>query len=147
MIEKTPTPPATQRSFANVWGELDYLCKKLRYWMYARKKKNIACRYLNRLERVLQELPDNSIAILREEGLALLYELQGKLSEAIAHREREIKLMERLHQEASAPRYDDPTRAYMLRDRGITSLQERRRILDALRAERRDRQIAIRRRA
>jgi hypothetical protein len=35
MIQKLPKPPATQRAFANAWAELDYVCKKMRYWLYA----------------------------------------------------------------------------------------------------------------
>jgi hypothetical protein len=64
--------------------------------------------------------------------LALLYELEGKLSEAIAHRKREIQLMERLHGEAQSPEYADSTRAYMLRDRDADVLMERRALLEAL---------------
>jgi len=68
------SPPATRRSFATIWGELDYLCKKIHFWLYTRKQTRNAARYLNRLERVLREVPENDIAIVRQEGLALLYQ-------------------------------------------------------------------------
>jgi hypothetical protein len=132
MIHEKSKPPLTQRSFANCWGELDYLCNKLRYWLYIRKQKTRAKRYLDRLERVLDDLPENELAIIREEGLALLYELKGKIGESIAHRKREIQLMERLHREAQSPKYAESTRAYMLRDRDVTVLQERRALLKTL---------------
>jgi hypothetical protein len=132
MVQKQSKPPVTQRRFGTVWGELDYLCKKVRYWLYTRNEKTRAKRFLDRLERVLQDLPENDRAILREEGLALLCELQGKLDVSIAHRKREIQLMERLHREARSPKYADSTRAYMLRDRDAAVLQERRALLQAL---------------
>ena len=127
-----PVVPVTKRRFANPWAELDYLCKKIRYWLYIRKNKTYAHRYLDRLEGVLKELPENNEAILREEALALLKELQGKIAEAIAHRKREIKLMTQLHKEASSPTYAASTKAYMLQDRGNFALQERQSILRAL---------------
>ena len=83
----------------------------------------------------MQTLPKNDLAIVREEALALLPELQGDVSAAIVHREREIKLTERLHKEAQSPGYTDSTRSYMLRDRGAFYLQERRAILAALKSE------------
>lgn len=132
MRDKKLLPPMTRRLFANSWSELDYLCKKIDYWLYAREQRTRAERYRDRLERVLNELPENNRAILREEGLALLYELQGRISKAIAHRKREIRLMERLHQEAGSPQYADSTRAYMLRDRDTKALEHRRVILETL---------------
>jgi hypothetical protein len=131
-IMKSPFP-GTQRRFANGWGELDYICKKIRFWLYERKQKAKAVRFLDRLARILRELPENNIAIIREEGLALLHQLKGEVDDAIAHREREIRLTERLHKEAQS--HDDTTRAYMLRDRETIDLQERRAILEALKKD------------
>jgi hypothetical protein len=132
MTHDTPKPPITKRRFGNTWGELDYLCKKVRYWLYARKQRPRAERYLDRLERVLHDLPENDMAIIREEGLALLSELEGEIAKAIAHRRREIELMKRLHKEARSPKYDVSTRAYMLRDRDTNALRERCAILESL---------------
>ena len=134
MMVKKPVPPDTQRSFSNGWGELDYLCKKLRYWLYERKLRTRALHYRDRLERVLANLPENDRAIIREEGFALLGELDGKFDEAIAHRRREIKLIERLHREVQSPRYDDDARAYMLRNRDAAALNDRRTIVERLKA-------------
>jgi hypothetical protein len=129
---KSRKPPTTQRTFASVWGELDYLCRKVHYWLYVRRQSARAQRYRRRLERVLRQLPENDMAIVREEGWALLCELKGVRPQAIAHREREIELMERLHQEATSSRYTRETRAYMLRDRDEVALRERRAILETL---------------
>jgi hypothetical protein len=135
MIRKKSIPPLTRRSFASIWDELDYLCKKIHYWLYTRKEKGRAERYLERLERALHDLPENDIAILRQEGLALLCQLKGRIGESISYRGREIELMEGLHREAQSPGYAESTRAYMLRDRDTAELQERRAILAALLAE------------
>lgn len=135
MKQRIAKPPMTRRSFSNPWSELDYLCQKLRYWLYTRRQKTKATRYLTRLDRVLRSIPNSGTAILREEGLAILCELKGRISEAIAHRRREILLMERLHREAQTSHYSEPTRAYMLRDRDDRALRVRRAILDALQTE------------
>lgn len=132
MMPKKSKPPATQRRFASAWSELDYLCKKISYWLYTRKQRTGAERYQERLEQVLHDLPENDLAIIRQEGLALLYELKGEIGESIAHRRHEIELMERLHREAQSREYADSTRAYMLRGRDSIVLQKRRAILEAL---------------
>ena len=128
----TIDPPTTRRKFTNSWGKLDYLCKKVRYWLYARKQKSKAIHYLDRLERILEGLPENDSAIIREEGMALLCKLQGNIAESILHRRKEIHFMERLHREAKSESYDDATRTYMLQDRDLSALQERRAILISL---------------
>ena len=80
----------------------------------------------------MRDLPGNNRAIIREEALALLNEFKGKIRQAIAHRRREIALMEQLAEEAQSAKYTDSTRAYMLRDRDGAALAERRRILQDL---------------
>src|SRR6266478_3262038 len=112
MILKKSKPPATQRRFASPWAELDYLCKKIHYWLYSRNNRVRAARYEVRLEQVLNDVPKNDVAIIRHEGLALLHELRDELSKAILFRTREIELIERLHQLASSPKHDEKTRAY-----------------------------------
>jgi len=82
----------------------------------------------------LAGLPKSELAILREEGLALLHELEGQIDAAIRHRRREVELMERLQREAQSPKYSKETRTYMLRDRGAADLQDRRMILERLNA-------------
>lgn len=96
------------------------------------KCRAAAARYADRLAAVLHELREHELAIMREQGLALLCELNDDLDKAIAHREREIRLIERLHRDAESPRYDERTRAYILRGLDASVLQERRAILQAL---------------
>jgi hypothetical protein len=135
MTHKQSAPPRTQRVFVNCWGELEYLCRKMRYWLYTKKQKPRAERYLSRLTKVLRKLPTTDSAIIQEEGLALFHELKGDLTNAIAHREREIQLMELLHHDAQSTRYAETTKAYMLRDRDVVDLQNRQAILQALKKE------------
>lgn len=136
MIVNEEKPPTTRRRFTSPWIELDYLCKKIHYWLYTRGQKTTADRYVKRLRRVLDELPEkNNLAIARQEGLALLHQLKGDLSKSIVHRTREIELIERLRREAQLPRYDDNTRAYMLQDLDDEALQQRRDILQSLKEQ------------
>lgn len=132
MLQVHPLPPETRRAFASPWSELDYLCKKIHYWLHMRGRRKKASRFLPRLKRVLGEIPSNSPAILRQEGMALLSELRGNVRLAADYRNREIELMERLHREAKSPRVDAATREYMLRDRGDAVLAGRRAILKTL---------------
>ncbi len=132
MKRKLAKPPPTKRSFSNPWLELEYLCGKVRFWLHTRKQPTRAARYAERLAAVLHKLGEHDQAIMREEGLALLSELTGDLGQAIAHREREIRLIQRLHRDAESPRYDARTRAYILEGLGDTELQERRAILEGL---------------
>ena len=46
MLTKKIKTPNTQRSFASPWAELDYLCAKVRYWLY-RRKESIPCASLS----------------------------------------------------------------------------------------------------
>jgi len=132
MIGKERKPPFAKRKFGNVWGELAYVCKKAHYWLYVRKDKSSATRFLPRLKRLLGQLPENNMAIIRAEGWALFYELQGDTCTAIKYRRREIELMKVLHRDAKAKSYEKSTRAFMLAGRDRTVLQERQRILRKL---------------
>jgi hypothetical protein len=118
------------------WAELDYLCKKLHYWLHVRKEKGRAKRFLPRLERVLEELPENDLAIDRAEGLALFHELKGNNGLAIKYRRREIELIEMAHKSVGeslkAGHYGKSTAASILADRNLTSLAARRAILKGL---------------
>jgi hypothetical protein len=135
MLRQIPQPPKTERRFAGGWDELAYLCNKTSYWLYTRGQRAYAERYLERLEQVLRGLPKNDFAIVREEGAALAAELNGRISDSIRHRKREIELMERLHKDARSQRYSDETRSYMLRGRGADALRSRRAILESLKEQ------------
>ena len=80
MLLKKKKPPTTRRRFAHPWIELDYLCKKIRFWLYVRKDRHRAGRFVQRFESVLDQVPDNDMAIIRQEGLALFNELTDRKS-------------------------------------------------------------------
>ena len=125
-------PPPTKRSFANPWGELDYLCRKLRYWLYTRSDKGRAERFVGRLEAVLRKIPNDGSAILRQDALAILCEMKGQIGQAIAYRESEIALMLRLHELARQQEHTPEVRDYMLKERGPAELRLRQKILKSL---------------
>jgi hypothetical protein len=129
-------PPKTQRRFPTQWGELDYVCKRIHFWLYHRESQHAASRYLSRLEGILKRLPKDDLAILRQEGLALLHELKGQTSGAIDHRQREIQLTERLHKSVrksvECGDYDDSMAASILAGRDGAVLEQRRAVLRAL---------------
>ncbi|MGH7140186.1 MAG: hypothetical protein ACREHD_30985, partial [Pirellulales bacterium] len=97
-----------------------------------------ARRYRRRLEKSIGELPDNDLAILREEAMALLHELADEIPQAIQHREREIELIERLHKSVresiEAGQYDDCMGSSIVAGWDMPILDERRKILCGLRA-------------
>ncbi|HUY36969.1 MAG TPA: hypothetical protein VMV69_29895 [Pirellulales bacterium] len=88
------------------------------------------------MKRVLEELPQNDAAIVREEGLALLHELNNDIARALRHRAREIQLTERLHdsvrESRQAGEYDERMGASILAGRDAKVLRQRRAILKAL---------------
>jgi hypothetical protein len=92
------------------------------------------------LAQVLAALPENNRATVRQEGLALLNEIKGNRNDAIKHRRREIRLMERLHKSVQAGvragDYDELMKASILDGRDERALKERRAILQALELER-----------
>jgi hypothetical protein len=59
MSKTIPKPPPTERTFPDPWKELDYLCRKMSYWLYIRRRQSVAERYLSRLARGLKQLPHN----------------------------------------------------------------------------------------
>ena len=131
-MPKHMEPPKRQRKFRTPWAELHYVCRRMHYWLYQRGAAASARRYLSRLGRILRQLPDEDMAILRQEGLALFHELKGDTHTAIKHRRREIQLIEKLHADANAHGYDADLRAWILAGRDVADLQERRHILSAL---------------
>jgi hypothetical protein len=84
----------------------------------------------------MKQLPENDLAIIRQEGAALLSELKNDYDSAIQYRKKEIELTERAQKsvQESVDRgdYDARTAAWILQDRDSKALEERRAILRAL---------------
>jgi hypothetical protein len=135
-MQSRQQPRRTQRKFGTIWGELSHVCDRIHRLLYSKRDKATARRlYLSRLERILENLPENDMAILRAEGLAQLNELKGNKTGAIKHRKREIELMQKLHEDVEARDYDERTKAAILVGRDKQALQQRRAILQALKRE------------
>jgi hypothetical protein len=84
----------------------------------------------------MTQLPENDLAIIRQEGAALLSELKGDLDSAIQHRKKEIELTERaqksVQESVNRGDYDARTAAWALQGRDSKALKERRAMLRAL---------------
>ncbi len=130
-----------RKSAAHIWAELAELCQKIGVRLYGRNHdKQLARRYQRRLELIMTQLPENDLAIVRQEGAALLSELKGDLDSAIEHRKNEIELTERAQKsvEESVKRgdYDAETAAWALQGRDSKALEKRRAILRDLEEQR-----------
>lgn len=124
---------------ARLWAELAQLCGEMHQWLYGKRKMlSVARRHEARLESLLERLPANDMAILREEGFALLSELRQDTPNAIKHRKREIELTERLRasvqQSVAAGHYDAAMGSSILACRDAAGLRKRRAILETLEA-------------
>jgi hypothetical protein len=126
----------TKKSAAKLWAELADVCQQIHHWWYVKRNQRSAKSHLSRLEQILSALPESRSAIVRQEALAWLHQLQGDLNLAIRYREREIHLTEMLHasvrQSVDVGDYDESVAAYALKGRDIDSLKERRAILRSL---------------
>jgi hypothetical protein len=128
--------PLKREKTGNAWGELEAICRTVHAALYERRDVTSARRYRLRLGEILARLPENDQAILREEGLALVHELRGEVALAIPHRQREIRLMMKLHrsvkESVTKGDYDAKTGQSILVGRGLDALKERRAILKAM---------------
>ena len=128
-----PKTKSRRTKSGNVWGELADVCRRIHVSLYEKQDRILARRYESRLERALSDLPDNDLAILREEGTALLHELRCEKEQAIEHRKREIQLIKRLqdsvHKSVKSGDYDATMAASILAGRDAGALEVRRMIL------------------
>jgi len=125
-----------RKSPRHIWGELAEICRKIHVRWYKNHDKGSARRYQQRLEYLLDHLPENHLAIIRYEGAALLAEMKNDLTNAIRNRKREIQLTEHAQKsvQASLDRgdFDAETAAWALQGRDSKALKERRSMLRAL---------------
>ena len=83
---------------------------------------------LRSLVEECQGAPDAEASICYHGALALIYEAEGSLEQAIRHREEEIAKISRLHE----LELQNPTGAYGLQNYGEKDLEDRKRRLMAL---------------
>ncbi len=122
------------------WLELEKICQKIHVQLYENRNAATARRSRARLEQIIARLPENDLAILKEEGLALLHELHGDLGKAIKHRKREVQLIERLHKSVAQSiengDFDSTMGTSILKTRSTGALKVRRKILADLEEQR-----------
>jgi hypothetical protein len=118
------------------WLELARLCKAIRTSWYPAQREVSRQRYLYRLGRILERIPEDDVAIIRQEALAWFHQLKGDYAAAIRHRREEIRLMEWLQRDVQrcleSGAYDQSTARYALDGRGSGDLRDRRAILRSL---------------
>jgi hypothetical protein len=115
-----PKPPPDRRTFSDARDELEYLFHKLLYWLYEREAPRRARHFAERLERLLGQTAAEE-SIFAEECRALVAEAKGNLREAIAHREKEVDLITRLHKLSLQTSHQD----YVLNQYGYDDLSDR----------------------
>jgi hypothetical protein len=114
-------PPPDRRKFASDADELSYLYQKLLYWLYQRDDSRKARPYAERLERLLKKVDPEHEAIIGAECRSLIAESRSDLQNAIKHRQREIRLINRLYE--LARRESNPE--FMLQEYGYDALCDR----------------------
>jgi hypothetical protein len=121
------------------WCDLARLCRAIRNSWYPVRGTASGERYARRLGRILERIPDDDQAIIRQEALAWLHQLRGDYAAAIRHRREEIRLIEFLHGDVQrsleSGEYDHGTARYALQGRELRNLRDRRAILRALEEE------------
>jgi hypothetical protein len=137
--EREPPTAKNRKRLRGVWAELAYLREQIHALWYEQGNKTLARLHQKPLERALKALPENDMAIVRAEGWALLHQMRGEISLAIQWRQREIELIEFLHDDVrrsvAAGNYDERMARSILGHRDEAGLQKRRDILNALMEE------------
>ena len=138
MNEEKP-PSRRQIADAKRGAELDRVCRRVHESWYKNKDRNSGERFMCELDRILKKLPENDMAILRQDALALFDQLQGDNVCAIKHRQEEIRLIEQLHDDVrrnlDSGKYTQSTAEYVLEGRDVKNLNERRAMLRAIEEE------------
>jgi hypothetical protein len=111
--QKKKGPPPGRRTFADQRDQIDYLHRKLLYWLYEREDKARAHFFAERLGALLSKASPGHDAIFPEECWSLICEAKDDLPGALKHREHEVRLIKRLHAIAkTAPQQKDVLRLY-----------------------------------
>lgn len=150
MIRSKCESPRNSAACSRIWGDLEAVCRTIHVSLYKKHNKTLVKRHQPQLEQILARLPKNGLAILREEGAALLHELKNEHASAIEHRKREIRLIERLQESVrksiAAGDYDRQMGGSILEGRDSDALDARRAILRSLeerKAPRKKRPVAL----
>ena len=91
-------PPTDRRKFADKRDEMGYLYDKLIFWLYQCANDRLRRPFSDRLECLLKKANSERGSIFTQECWSLVQETKGNLAKAIAHREKEVQLIRRLHE-------------------------------------------------
>lgn len=123
-------------SIVKKWGKLSLLCERMRFSWYVKHDARMSKRLARNIGQVLKDLPQSRLAIIRQEALALVNEVNGDIQSAIKHRKREIELIGRLHHEVEKSLQQRKTTKKManriLGSRSARGLQKRQAIVQKL---------------
>jgi hypothetical protein len=89
--------PKTRHDFLSDEDELNYLSDMIRFYLQTgRKPTRPVESLLHRFHDILACVGLDNGSIMLQDHWALLHEAEGRVAQAIEHREREIELIERL---------------------------------------------------
>src|SRR4030088_1390652 len=133
-------PPSRREiAEARLWAELARVCRTIRDSWYTTRDRISGERFVRQLDRILKRLPENDMAIVRHDALAWFHQLRGDNAAAIKHRREEIRLIELLHDDVrrhlDSGKYNQRTAEYILGDRDLKNLEQRRDMLRAIEQE------------
>jgi hypothetical protein len=119
---------AKQQTKNGSLDSLDRLYNQLVTWLYERQDIRRALPIAHRLKRLLSQFDPRPKSIFVEECRSLVAEATGDLQSAIKHREKEIRLIRRLHGTSQGTESE----GYALRQYDYADLSERLDILAML---------------
>lgn len=130
-IEGEWVGPPTQCDAIDLWNKLRIACEWAHYFLYVKGNIDGALRYKNIIAETIIKLPFSGDAIILFEAKALLSEMSGDFSSAILYREKEVELIERLHDSIGSDTKLDLKKA-LLRRRCFPDLKRRKLIMKSL---------------
>lgn len=116
-----PKATARRQSTRGGWDEINTLYDRLLHWFYQQQDRGRAMPIADRLEAALDKVSDGRSSIKAAECRSLVAEVRGDVDEAIKQREKEIRLIRRLHKIS----LDTPSRDLVLRHYDFSDLSDR----------------------
>src|SRR5262249_14653990 len=98
---------ANRQKIADASDQMSRLYDSLVYWLYEREDARRARPFAHRLQQWLAKKGTQAGTIFAEECRSLIHEAKGDLKKAIKHREKEIRLIRRLHARARGTAQED----------------------------------------
>lgn len=96
--------PKNRRAFVSNWDEIVYLCGKIEYWFYEKNSRARCGPFSVRLKALVDKFGPSARAIIVWKCRALLHDLEGKVSQEIKCRKKEVELRFELQKELSKGR-------------------------------------------